>query len=125
MEINLRYIDNERILVRKIKGKVTFMDIFNSWQHLVSDGWLNPSIIGIINDFRDMELEANVSDVKEVVKLIEVNFDLFRGLRIAVVVDSYKNIVFPMMLEELSKKVEIKPFSTFEAAQDWVSGSIY
>ena len=124
MKINLRYIDDDRILVREIKGKVTFMDIFNSWQHLVRDGWLNPSLTGIINDFRDMELDAEVSDVKEVIGLIENNFDVFKGLRIAVIVDSYKNIVFPMMVEKLSKKVMIKPFSTFEAAQDWVSGVI-
>ena len=100
------------------------MDIFNSWQHLVRDGWFTPSLTGIINDFREMELDAEVSDVKEVVKLIEGNFNVFQGIRIAVVVDSYKNIVFPMMVEKLSKKVEIKPFSTFEAARDWVSGAI-
>ena len=124
MKIKLRYIDDGKILVREISGKVSFMDIFNSWQSLVKDGWLNTSLVGIINDFRDMELDAKVSDVKEVLKLIEKNYDVFKGIKIAVVVDSYKNIVFPMMVEKLSKRVKIKPFSTFEAAEDWISGII-
>jgi len=124
VKIKLRYIDDGKILVREISGKVSFMDIFNSWQSLVKDGWLNTSLVGIINDFRDMELDAKVSDVKEVLKLIEKNYDVFKGIKIAVVVDSYKNIVFPMMVEKLSKRVKIKPFSTFEAAEDWISGII-
>ena len=124
MKINLRYIDDDRILVREIKGKVTFMDIYDSWQDIVRDGWLNLSLIGIINDFRGMELNAEVSDVQEIINLIESNQNIFKGLRIAVVVDSYKNIVFPMIVERLYKKVEIKPFNTFEAAHDWVRGVI-
>ncbi len=124
MKIDLKYIDDDKILVREIRGKVTFKDIFSSWKELIKEGWLNPSLKGIINDFREMELDAKVSDVNEVMKLIDNNFDTFKGIRIAVVVDSYKNIVFPMMVEKLSKKVKIRPFSTFEAARDWIHGVI-
>lgn len=124
MKIDLRYINDDKILVREIRGKVTFNDIFSSWQALIKDGWFAPSLIGVINDFREMELDAKVSDVNEILKLIDKNFDTFKGIKIAVIVDSYKNIVFPMMVEKLSKKVKIKPFSTFDAARDWVLGVI-
>ncbi len=124
MKIDLRYIDDDKILVREIRGQVTFNDIFKSWNTLIEDGWVNSSVIGVINDFRDMKLKARITDVNVVLKLINNNIDTFDGIKIAVVVDSYKNIVFPMMIEKLSKKVKIKPFSTFEAAREWVLGVI-
>jgi hypothetical protein len=122
--INLRYIDDGKILVREARGKLTFYDIYDSWLEMVNTGVLNSSLLGIINDFRELELTANINDVNRILELIEENIDTFQNIKIAVVVDSYKNIVFPMMVEKISKIARIKPFSTFEAAEDWMLGLI-
>jgi len=122
--INLRYIDDGKILVREARGKLTFYDLYNSWLEMVNTGVLNSSLLGIINDFRELELTANINDVNRILELIEENIDTFQNIKIAVVVDSYKNIVFPMMVEKISKIARIKPFSTFEAAEDWMLGLI-
>jgi hypothetical protein len=122
--INLRYIDDGKILVREARGKLTFYDIYDSWLEMVNTGVLNSSLLGIINDFRELELTANINDVNRILELIEDNIDTFQNIKIAVVVDSYKNIVFPMMVEKISKIARIKPFSTFEAAEDWMLGLI-
>ena len=124
MTINLRYIDDGKILVREARGKLTFYDIYDSWLEMVNTGVLNSSLLGIINDFRELELTANINDVNRILELIEENIDTFQNIKIAVVVDSYKNIVFPMMVEKISKIARIKPFSTFEAAEDWMLGLI-
>ena len=124
MTINLRYIDDGKILVREARGKLTFYDLYDSWLEMVNTGVLNSSLLGIINDFRELELTANINDVNRILELIEENIDTFQNIKIAVVVDSYKNIVFPMMVEKISKIARIKPFSTFEAAEDWMLGLI-
>ncbi len=91
---------------------------------MITSGVLNASLIGIINDFRELELDASINDVNKILKLIDDNYDIFKNIKIAVVVDSYKNIVFPMMVEKISKRAAIKPFSTLKAAEDWVQGVI-
>jgi len=91
---------------------------------MITSGVLNASLIGIINDFRELELDASINDVNKILKLIDDNYDIFKNIKIAVVVDSYKNIVFPMIVEKISKRVAIKPFSTLKAAEDWVQGVI-
>lgn len=122
--ISIRYTDDDKILVREARGRVTFPDIYKSWQELITSGRLNDSLIGIINDFRELELDVTINDVNDILELIDENFDFFKNIKIAVVVDSYKNIVFPMIVEKISKKARIKPFSTIEAAEDWVKGII-
>jgi hypothetical protein len=122
--ISIRYTGDNKILVREARGRVTFSEIYNSWQDMITSGVLNASLIGIINDFRELELDASINDVNKILKLIDDNYDIFKNIKIAVVVDSYKNIVFPMMVEKISKRAAIKPFSTLKAAEDWVQGVI-
>jgi len=122
--IYIRYIENNGILVREARGKVTFDELYVSWKDMITTEKLNASLFGIINDFRELEIDAKISDVNNILKLIDENIDVFKEIKIAVVVDSYKNIVFPMMVEKISKKAQIKPFSTFDAARDWILGEI-
>ena len=124
MGIYIRYIENNGILVREARGKVTFDELYVSWKDMITTEKLNASLFGIINDFRELEIDAKISDVNNILKLIDENIDVFKEIKIAVVVDSYKNIVFPMMVEKISKKAQIKPFSTFDAARDWILGEI-
>lgn len=120
----IKYIDDNSILLRKVRGRAEFSDIYCSWNDMIKNGEISPGIKGIINDFHNAELIMNISDVKKLINLFEENSDIFGGKRIAVVVDSYKNIVFPMVGQKFASKMEVRPFSTYEAAYDWVSGLI-
>ncbi len=124
MKQEIDYIDNDTILVRRVKGVADFNEIYCSWLDVISEGNVKQSTIGIINDFHGAELKMKITDVKRLLSLFEDNLDVFGTLKIAVVVDSYKNIVFPMMGEKLSKKINVRPFSTFDAARDWIIGTI-
>ena len=118
----LKYIDDNSILLRKVRGKAEFHEIYCSWNDMIKNGEIKPDIKGIINDFHNSELIMNIADVKKLIDLFEENYNIFGGKKIAVVVDSYKNIVFPMVGQKFASKMEVRPFSTFDAAYDWVSG---
>ena len=124
MEQNVKYIDDNRILVREIRGEANFSEIYCSWKDLIENNDFNPSVIGMINDFRGVKLDVKISDIGKIKLLLEDNPQIFKSLKIAVVVNSYKNIVFPMLIEKVSKKANVRPFSTFEAAHDWILGII-
>jgi hypothetical protein len=81
---------------------------------------IKPGIIGVVNDIRDAELLMEVADLKKLIELFEEHIDIFGKTKMAVLVSSYKNIVFPMMGDKLTSKLNIKPFSTFDAAVGWI-----
>ena len=120
MNQSIKYIDDSRILVRAIRGKADFEEIYDSWRDLIKDGYFNPPVIGMINDYCGAELMVDISDMKKIKVLLEDYPDIFKSIKIAVVVDSFKNIVFPMIVDKVSKQANVRPFSTFEAARDWI-----
>ncbi len=124
MEQKLEYINDDKILVRKVQGVADFDEIYCSWLDVISKNRVKPTTIGIINDFVGAELDMKIIDVKKLISLFESNIEVFGLLRIAVVVDSYKNIVFPMVGNKFSAKINVRPFSTYETAHDWVMGII-
>ncbi len=120
MNQSVKYIDDNKILVRSIRGKADFKEIYDSWKDLIIDGYFNSSVTGMINDFCSAELDVDISDMKKINKLLDDYPEVFNGIRIAVVVDSFKNIVFPMVVEKVAKQANVRPFSTFEAARNWI-----
>jgi hypothetical protein len=120
MNQRVKYIDEKKILVRAIRGKANFEEIYDSWKDLINKGYFAPPVIGMINDYCGAELKVDVSDIKKIKVLLEEYPEIFKTIKIAVVVDSFKNIVFPMIVEKVSKQANVRPFSTFEAARDWI-----
>ena len=120
MGISFKYIENDTILVRKMTGKLKFETLYSSWLDLIMNRSIKPGIIGVVNDIRDAELLMEVADLKKLIELFEEHIDIFGKTKMAVLVSSYKNIVFPMMGDKLTSKLNIKPFSTFDAAVGWI-----
>ncbi|NPA36345.1 MAG: hypothetical protein GXO47_05800 [Chlorobi bacterium] len=121
MDVYCRYIDDESILIRELKGEGDFKEIYNLWLRLIEEGGLRPDMKGVINDLREAGLLMDVHEIHKLIDLFEENIELFSRIKIAVVVSSYKNIVFPMVGNKISKKIQIKPFSTIEAARNWIN----
>ncbi|NPA36344.1 MAG: hypothetical protein GXO47_05795 [Chlorobi bacterium] len=120
-KIKFKYSDNGKVIIREVRGKVSFSDVYKSWLELIEKEAINSSVIGLINDFRGADMDVNITDTQKILSLLSDNKELFKGIKIAVIVDSYKNIVYPMLIEKISEE-SVKPFSTFDAAYDWIMG---
>ncbi len=120
MDQSVKYIDDNKILVRSIRGKADFEEIFDSWKDLINEDYFAPPVIGMINDYCGAELKVDISDMKKIKVLLEDYPDIFKSVKIAVVVDSFKNIVYPMIVEKVSEQANVRPFSTVKAARDWI-----
>jgi len=120
MKQKIEYIEDNTILVRRGQGKLEFSELYDFWVDLIENDRIDPKIKGIINDLQNAELVMNMADVKKLISLFEAHPDIFGGKKIAVVADSHKNIVFPMMGQKLTSKMQVRPFSTFSASLDWI-----
>ena len=112
----------DKILIRTFSGIVSSTHILESWEELIHQNLLTPNCIGIINDLTKCELNMNMCSFSKIISFLKENKE-FKHLRLAVVTDSPKVIVFPMLMEENEKTLSVKPFSTFSAAEAWILDS--
>lgn len=106
------------IFVRRFKEEVVFDDLTSSWEYLIDKNKLDDSVIGVINDLSCCELKLNKTSFKKLLSFLKDNPKL-KNLPLAVYTLDPKNIVFPVMGSE-ETDLKIKPFSTMEAAVDWI-----
>ena len=110
----------DSILVRTFEGIVSANDILESWRNLDEKKLITPQIKGILNNLENCELTMNMEGFQQIMTFMN-QIDRLGNLKIAVVSNSPKSIVFPTMAEMQETKFMIKPFSTFEAAIDWIT----
>lgn len=114
----------DTVLVRTFKGEVSTDDIIASWKHLIEHNLITKNIKGVLNDLEDCDLCMNMDGFRILMDYMKEQKPL-EGIKIAVVTNSPKRIIFPALGETNEKPLNIKPFSTFAAAVEWISGEIY
>ena len=109
----------ENILVRDFIGKVSIEDIVKSWEIIIENKMLTPTIKGVINDLIGCELNMDMNGFKTVIEYLKTHNE-FKGLKLAVVCDSPGKLIFPMLGEHRYTDIQIKPFSSVDAAKNWI-----
>lgn len=112
------YSYSKDILVRHFYGKVDVNEIINSWKFLLEAEKL-VGIKGVINDLTKAQLELDFESFKKLIEFLKSN-KVLRNLKLAVVTDSPRDIVFPSMAELIESDIFVKPFSTMKAALEWL-----
>lgn len=113
----------EHILIRKFEGKVDVNNIIDSWEYLIKNKMINEKIKGVINELSYCELDMDMGRFETLMAYLKKQ-DCFKGIKLAVVCDSPKIIIFPILGEKQVSEFKIKPFTTMKAAVDWVSMDI-
>ncbi|MFC2129777.1 hypothetical protein ACFLQX_03235 [Bacteroidota bacterium] len=112
-------ISNSKVLIRTFKSLGTMNHIIDSWQYVIDHKILEENQIGVISDFRDADLQVNMTDLELLKNYYNSHSELFGKIKVAQVVDSPK-IVYPILYELKNSKYNSKPFSKLEATIDWV-----
>ena len=111
----------ESILVRKFTGKVSFDEILDSWKYLCENKLFDKKLKGIINDLTECEIEMDMKNFETLLGYIEKQ-ECIKKVKLAVVTNNPKIIIFPYLGNNKNKDLKIKQFSTIEAALNWVIG---
>jgi len=114
----------DTVLVRTFEGEVSSDDIIASWKLLHEKNLFTSRIKGVLNDLEDCELTMSMEGFRELMNYMK-NQEHLLGLKIAVVTNSPKRIIFPALGEMQEKSLTIKPFSTIDAAIEWITGESY
>lgn len=109
----------ETILFRQFEGGIQKEDIIKSWIQLTDNELSNNNIKGIINNLNGCEFMLSMNDFNSLMEFLNKH-ETIKKLKIAVVTDSPKKIIFPMLGEKQEKELNIKPFSSNNAAEEWI-----
>ncbi|MCF6356485.1 MAG: hypothetical protein L3J54_01650 [Draconibacterium sp.] len=109
----------EEILVRDFIGKVNEDDIVKSWGFVIENKMITPTIKGVINNLVGCELNMDMNGFKVVIEYFKKHKQ-FKDIKLAVVCDSPGKLVFPMLGEHRYTNIQIRPFSSVEAAVNWI-----
>lgn len=107
------------IYIREFRGRVGLEEIINSWEFLINNNLLNHSIKGVINDLADCRLDMNMDSFQVLIGYLKAH-DQFTKIKLAVICDDPHIIVFPTLGEVREKSLKIKPFTSEEAAVEWI-----
>lgn len=125
MAEHINLIDDKKngIIFRTFSGDISFTEIYTSWEHLISDYLLsyNCHYKGIINDISKGNLQMDIQKVKLLMELFRKHEHLFKKLKIAVLTLSPDSIVLPVYAAQYYPEIQIKAFSTMEAAVLWIN----
>ena len=109
----------ESILIRKFIWKASSLDIIKSWEYLLENNLIEKNIKGVITNLLECDLNLDMESFKTVINYMQ-NQACLKGIKCAVVTENSKTIVFPFLGEKRNSDLKIKPFSTIEAAVNWI-----
>jgi hypothetical protein len=109
----------ESILIRNFIGKVSLKDIIDSWEYLHVNNLIDNKVKGVINNLSGCELIMDMENFKTLIDYLKKQ-DYIKEIKLAVITDTPKTMIFPFLGEEQERELKIKPFSTMEAAVNWI-----
>ena len=107
------------ILIKKFCGEVNVDTIIDSWIDMINQNLIMKTHKGVINDLVNCKLIMNHPGFEKLIAFLKSQ-KLLRSLKLAVICDSPDKIVYPMLGESVEKELKIKPFTTIDAAINWI-----
>lgn len=112
--------EENKIIERKIVGEINSQEVLDTFQtivDMVEDGF---EAIGIINDLTEGKLNVSLNEIPKIASFLKKNAHVFSKVRMAACVNSPSNITIPLLVARQAIKINIKAFSTVEAARQWI-----
>ncbi|MCU4164690.1 hypothetical protein [Carboxylicivirga caseinilyticus] len=110
---------SKSILIRNFKGEVDVNEIIRSWEYLRNESLLTHQLKGVINNLTECDLVMDLNSFKLLMSYLNQH-ECFYSIKLAVVCDKPKSTVYPTLGAEKESKLKIKPFSTVDAAVQWI-----
>ncbi len=108
------------ILFKYYYGQISIQDIERSWTDAFEKGLIPSNVAGFVLDYRGATFAFSRFEYTSIPEFYKQHLDVFGNKKIAIVTESPKDIVIPLLVEQKDEGYASKPFSTLEAAIGWV-----
>lgn len=114
------YDSETKIMFKKHFGRITLESIIDSWNVAIGNVQIPLGVEGYLLDLTDAELCLNRGQEKILVEYFNERRVYFEATSLAVVVNTPREIIFPIIAESIPKIFALKTFSTKRAAVAWL-----
>ena len=109
------------IFIKYYYGNIELEDIFDSWRETIRKKKIPENVRKFIINYKKASINFPPERVSDIAKFYNEHDAVFGNARIAMVMESPGQVVFPnlIVLEKISFKIET--FYTMEAAVNWLA----
>lgn len=108
------------ILFKTYYGPITIEDILSSWEYAFENQLIPKDKKGFILDYRDSNFNIEISEYTAISDFYKKHIAVFGNYKIAIISEKSRDIVVPILVETKDDGYISRPFSTLEAAINWV-----
>jgi hypothetical protein len=119
-KVKYKFDDSNGILYKYYFGTITLDDIFASWNDAISNNIISKDTKGFILDYTKANFDIEFNELNKIPEYYKQHLDIFGNKKIAIITQSAKDIVFPILVEKKDSGYSSRPFYTLEAAIEWV-----
>ena len=112
----------KEILFRTYKGIFTADKEIQMLQYALEEGLLHDQVHGMVIDLSSAQFNMEIGDVNRIMDFVNSNKRLAQ-LKFAIIVDSPDQIIHPLLGALYSEEIKVKPFSTRQAAIQYIIAS--
>jgi len=117
--MKVSFHEQDGVIIRRFFGKVCFEDMMESWETLIATYNNLDQYKGILTSFLDADIKEEDSNLNVMVEFLKGNLDQLKDLKIAIVMNT-PMVTNTIIVSQRVKSLQIKPFSTIEAALYWI-----
>jgi hypothetical protein len=121
MNIHFSFDTTQKIFYKQYSGEITFNDFKISWLDAIQNHLFPEETKGFLLDYRKATLLLPLNEASKISNFFIENLHVFKNKKIAFIATTPEQIVIPLMLQEFDFNYQTRPFSTIEAATDWIS----
>jgi len=111
--------EHDGVIIRRFSGEVCLEDMIESWNRLFASYTNLKDYKGILTNFLDAEVKHEDNNLNILVEFLKGYLDQLKDLKIAIVMDT-PMVTNTIIVGQRVKSLQIKPFSTIEAAMQWI-----
>lgn len=108
------------ILYKYYYGAITLKDIYSSWDYAISNNLIPKETQGFILDYKEATFDIKIKEYAKIAEYYKEHLDIFRNQKIAIITQTPKDVVIPLLVESKDYGYSSKPFYTVEAAIRWI-----
>ena len=116
---NYYFDDTNKILIREFTAEVDVDLIIETWEYILDNYLDHPNLKGVVTDFRHSKPNLDMQTFEIMMKYFKSKIEIFQEIHMAQVMTT-PEISLPMLFQMQNMGIVTKPFSTLEAALDWI-----
>lgn len=118
-EYKQQQVLGKKFLVRNVVGTFTVQDEIDMLKYALGHHLIDEEITGMVIILNDTEFDFEVGEGHRIIDYCASD-PLLARLKYALVVDTPEKIIHPLVGNIYSSEAKLRPFSTEEAAIEWI-----